>query len=214
MSLTESAAMSSDEVVVVPPRLALRRQRDPQGTFQHRLRRRQRREAAQILELVPPARRTTRYRCPDGSYCTMSSHSCVPSRSLNSPPDAPQLEPVVQRRGESAPHELAHVRVAEQSRRRHGHAGWPASGTPTSSCTRRCARAGALHSAESAHASTVARARLRHARSAAARAGRRSAAPSAPTTPSRRRRPEGRSRAPRRCPCGTTRVRADRVVRR
>src|SRR6185369_12498886 len=32
-------------------------------------------------------------------------------------------------------------------------------GTPTSSCTRRCALDGALHSAESAHANTAARAR-------------------------------------------------------
>src|SRR5690349_16970537 len=34
-------------------------------------------------------------------------------------------------------------------------------GTPTSNCTRRCAAAGALHSADSAHTSTVARARTR-----------------------------------------------------
>src|SRR5690242_7920586 len=33
-------------------------------------------------------------------------------------------------------------------------------GTPTSSCTRRCALAGAFHSTESAHASIVARARM------------------------------------------------------
>src|SRR6478752_6336359 len=39
--------------------------------------------------------------------------------------------------------------------------GFTCDGTPTSSCTRRCAPAGALHSAASAHARTVARARPR-----------------------------------------------------
>ena len=135
----------------------------------------------------------------------MSSHSCVPSRSLNRPPDAPELEPVAQRSGESAPHELAHVRVAEQS-------AWPSR------------HGGRLrrHADVELHASLRARRRApqhrerarehrgacedAHARSADARGGRRSAAPSAPTAPSRRRRPAGRSRAPRRCRCGTTRV--------
>ena len=113
------------------------------GRSSTRLRRRQRREAAQILHAPALAPHHAIALAPTGSYCDDQLPLLRPFQVVEQPARAPQLEPEAERDRKSAAHEIAHVGVAEQARRRHDRRRRPRLGHARRRAARAAARAAA-----------------------------------------------------------------------